>query len=173
LRKNSRRIVFDTSALISFALGDVLDLVNDQYEPVISRVVLDELKETAKYDDGTGKAAKKVLVRSESLDIAKVPKEDYRELITSRIDEGEASCIPLAKKEDHEAFITDDFGAVHQLRTYSRKYGFELGLSAVLLKALNIRGQLSQKEMERTFDRIARKRGWLGQAIYKYGKDIL
>lgn len=173
MRKNLRRIVFDTSALISFALGDVLDLVIDQYEPVISRVVLDELKETSKYDDGTGKAAKKVFKRSESLNIEKVPNEDYRELITSRIDEGEASCIPLAKKEDHEAFITDDFSAVHQLRTYSQKYNFELGLSAVLLKALNIRGELSQKEMESTFDRIARKRGWLGQTIYKYGKDIL
>jgi predicted nucleic acid-binding protein len=173
LRKNSRRIVFDTSALISLALGDVLELAIEQYEPIISLVVLDELKETAKYDDGAGQAAEMVLGRSEALNIEKVPNENYRELITSRIDEGEASCIPLARREDHEAFITDDFSAAHQLRTYSRKYNFDLGLSAVLLKALNIRGELSQEEMESTFDRIARKRGWLGQAIYKYGKDIL
>lgn len=172
-KSSPKKIVLDTSALNSFVHGEVLGKVLDGFELIISDTVLAELRETARYKDEDGKAAKKVIEISSRFTIQKVAERKYEKLLTGRVDEGEASCIPLARGEEVDALITDDFRAAHHLRTYSRKYDFDLGLCATLLKALNTRGILEEEETKAVFETMASKRGWIGRPIYEYGKDLL
>ena len=167
------RIVLDTSALISLAHGSILDLVLAEFQAITSDIVVEELKKTAQYEDPDGKAAEQVLERKERLEIREVGKGELEKLLSSRIDAGEASCVVLAKGKGIKALISDDFDAMHQLEYYSKEYRFELGLCAVLVKALVLRGKLEKKQGEEIFEKIAAKRGWIGRQIYEYGKGLL
>lgn len=56
-------IVVDTSAFISLSVGDVLDVVLDEYSVHTTQHVHSELLDTATYDDIRGDAADAVLDR--------------------------------------------------------------------------------------------------------------
>lgn len=171
--KNLHKVVLDSSALISLAHGEILDLVLSEFEVTVSRQVLEELEETADYEDADGKAANRVLKDRDSLTIEKVDSEAVEELLTSRVHSGEASCVLLAQEEEIEAMISDDFDAMNQLEFYSHKFNFQLGLCPVLIQTLVKRKKLTRNQGREIFDRIARKRGWFGRQIYEYGKKML
>jgi predicted nucleic acid-binding protein len=168
-----RKIVIDTSALISLAHGDLLDLIAEEFQLVISDLVLEELRNTARFEDEDGKAAAQILKKIKKLEIRSVDQELVSQLVTSRIDAGEASCVVLAQAKDIAAFISDDFRAMHELRAYALRYEFELGLSAVLVQALVIRGKLTKAEALNYLSLIASKRNWMGRPIYEAYKQIL
>lgn len=173
LPKSSPKIVLDSSALISLMHGGILNLVLSEFEVVISSRVVEELEETSEYKDMDGKAANKALKQKDRLKIRKVKQKAIEEILTSRVHSGEASCIILAKDEEIEAMISDDFDAMNQLEYYSRVHDFALGLCSALIKALILREKLTAQEGEEIFDEIARKRNWMGRQIYKYGKKTL
>jgi len=173
LPKSSPRIVVDTSALISLAHGSVLDLALEEFHFIVSDIVIKELEETSQYSDPDGKAAQEVLKRRSKLEIREVKPERFRSFLSGRVDPGEASCLVLAQIEEVKAFISDDFHAMHKLEYYSKKYSIKLGLCATLIKALTLKGRLSREEAIKIFDKIAQRRGWLGKAIYEYGKRLL
>ncbi len=169
--ESSHKIVVDTSALISLAHGGIIDLILNEFKVVVSDIVLLELKETSKFNDEDGKAASKVLEGAGSMEVRDVLKRGIHEIVTSRMDEGEASCVLLAKEEDIEALISDDFRAMHQLQYFSQKYGFDLGLGAALIQALVFRGKLDKSQALNILERIAFKRGWIGRPIYRAYKQ--
>ncbi|MFQ6117422.1 MAG: hypothetical protein ACE5LQ_04060, partial [Candidatus Bipolaricaulia bacterium] len=125
------------------------------------------------YDDPDGKAAEEVLRKKTKLETKEVKRKEFRNFLSSKIDAGEGSCVALAREEDIEALISDDFDAMHQLEYYSKQYHFELGLCAALVKALILRGRLKREQGEKIFDKIAAKRGWIGRQVYEYGKRFL
>ena len=170
---SSRKIVIDTSALISLSHGGLLDLVLEEFRVVVSDLIIEELKKMAEYDDEDGKAAREILTEISRLEMRAIDMKEIGRIVTSRLDEGEASCVLLAQAEDIEALISDDFKAMHQLQYYSSQHSFDLGLGAALIHALVLRGKLSKAEALESIERIASKRDWLGRSIYNaYTKSL-
>ena len=159
--------MLDTSALVSLAHGDLLDLALAEFHVTISNYVRDELRQMSAFDDPDGRAATDVLARLDDLDLQEVARAEVGPLRTSKIDAGEASCVVLAQDPHVAALISDDFAAMHQMQAYAQKHGFDLGLGAVVVHALLKRGRLSQDDALGRLDRIAEQRGWMGRPIYR------
>lgn len=164
---SSAKLVLDTSALVSLAHGDLLDLTLAEFGVVISNHVHDELRQMSAFDDPDGRAATDVLARLDDLDMRAVERAEIDPLRTSKIDEGEASCVVLAQAPNAAALISDDFDAMHQMRAYAQTYGFDLGLGAVVVHALLKRGRLGKDDALGRLDQIAAQRGWMGRPIYR------
>lgn len=166
-----RKVVVDSSALISLAHGGVLPIVLQEFQLIISQWVLAKLEATARFNDLDGRAAQRVLAHRELLTIFDVSESDFEEYLGRKVHVGEASCVALARHA--EAFICDDFDALPYLELRCRKLGMVIGLCSVLIQALVIRGKLTKDEARAVFERIAEKRGWLGRSLYEHGKKFL
>lgn len=158
-------IVADTSALVSLATVDVLDTVLAEFEVHTTEPVVEELEDTADYEDRHGEAARAVLDdrdRFESHEMAET-------LESSRIDSGEGSCALLTRRLDAEFLITDDLRALPELQAASDA---EVAFSPILLKALVKRDVLETERALTKLDRLAEQRSWLGQPIYRRARDL-
>jgi len=54
-------IVADTSSLVTLAAAEVLEIMLEEYDVHTTETVVEELEETAGYEDAHGSAARKVL----------------------------------------------------------------------------------------------------------------
>lgn len=171
--KNLPKIIADSSALISLAHGQLLELTLKEFEIVISNWILQELEQTARFADPDGQAAQKVLAQRDLLKVVEVSEADFRNYLGRKVHAGEASCLPLARQQDAVAFVCDDFDALPYLDHHSQELGIEVGLCPVLIQALILRGRLTRDEGRAAFARIAERRDWLGRPLYEYGEKLL
>lgn len=171
--KSLRKIVSDSSALISLAHGQVLALMLGEFRVVTSNWAVKELEETAKFSDPDGQAARTVLAHLDLLTVVEIPEDDFRDYLARRVHAGEASCLALARQQKADALICDDFDALPYLEHYCKQLGVEVGLCSALIQALILRGKLTKDEGRAAFDRIAGRRNWLGRPLYEYGKSLL
>lgn len=158
-------IVADTSALVSLATVDVLDTVLVEFEVHTTETVVEELEDTADYEDRHGEAARVVLDdrdRFESHEMAET-------LESSRIDSGEGSCALLTRRLDAEFLLTDDLRALPELQTASDA---EVAISPIVLKALVQREVLERDRAREKHDALARRRSWLGRPIYTRAREL-
>ena len=153
-------IVADTSALISLASIDLLDIFLAEFEVHTTELVLNELENTAGYDDRHGDAAQSVLDNLERI----TTHHTNGEFQSSRVDRGEGSCALLAKELDADFLITDDLRALPELRTVAES---KVAISPIVLKALVQRGVLTQADALEKLDELAAQRDWLGAPIYR------
>lgn len=161
-------LVVDTSAFVSLGVGNVLDIVIGEFELGTTTAVVDELRETAAYDDRHGEAAARALELTSEVAVRAVDERAER-FVTSRIDSGEASCVVAAREVDAAFFITDDFRALPELREV---VDANVALSPIVLRALVERGVLDENEAKAAFETIAEGRDWLGAPIYRYARDL-
>jgi len=159
-------IVADTSALISLAIVDCLDLVVAEYAVHTTEEVLTELEDTAAYDDVHGRGARQVLDQRDGFTVHTVT-EDIPE--TSRIDAGEGSCAVLADQIDAAFLLTDDLRALPELQQLTSA---TIAISPIMLKALVTREVLDAGEARDRVDRLAADRDWLGAPIYRRAKHL-
>lgn len=159
-------IVVDTSAFISLSLGNILDIVLDEYSVYSTQRVHDELRDTAAYDDIHGDAASAVLESVDEITIHRTPDPGIE---TSRIDAGEASCIELADTEAVAFLITDDLRALPELQTLTDA---QVAISPILLRALVTRDVLTTADAKERLDQIASTRDWLGAPIYRRAQEL-
>ena len=127
-------IVADTSALVS--LGTVaggslnpLDLLLGSHTVVVPEQVIDELTETASYDDASGEAAQAVLDRRSAFETRSVELDE-----TFPLDDGENAAVTLANERDAAQLLCDEFNRlalVHATLAETR-----LAATPVLLTAL-------------------------------------
>lgn len=160
-------IVVDTSALVSIASIDLLDTVLTTFDVNTTRTVVDELEDTAEYDDRHGDAACSVLMRREELT---VHQPDGDPVQSSRIDPGEGSCARLTGEIDAAFLITDDLRALPELQTVADA---DVAISPIVLRALVNKGVLSREEAMEKLDRLAVQRDWLGAPIYRRAERLL
>lgn len=153
-------IVVDTSSFVTLATADVLPVVLAEYEVHTTETVVAELRETSEYDDAHGRAANAVLEHGDRISVHQVA--DPR-IQSSRIDEGEGSCVALAAEFDAEFLVTDDLRALPELQAAADA---KVANSPILLKALVQRGVLGRDEAVDRLDRMAEDRDWLGAPIY-------
>jgi len=159
-------IVAGTSALISLTTAECLDLFLGEFDVRTTETVLEELVETANYDDPHGKAATTILNQQGRLTVHAV-EETVPE--TSRIDRGEGSCVVLADRHSADFLVTDDLRALPELQQLTDA---QVAISPVVLKALVNRGVLERGEARERVDQLARSRDWLGAPIYRRAKRL-
>lgn len=159
-------LVADTSALISLATADALDAALREFEVHVTETVLEELAETAEYDDSHGRAARVVLDHRADLTVRAT--EDVR-LDSSRVDDGEASCAALARDVDADFLVTDDLRALPELQAVTDA---RVAISPIVLKALVKRGVLSHADARTRLESLAEDRDWLGAPIYRRAQNL-
>ncbi|RRJ33111.1 hypothetical protein EIK79_03540 [Halocatena pleomorpha] len=159
-------VVVDTSAFVSIAVGDCLELVFSEFDITTTTRVVDELKNTAAYDDPHGRGATAVLERMDHVTVRDVTAP---ELLSNRIDTGEASCIAVVRNTNASILVTDDFRALPELEALVET---DVVLSPVLLRSLCDRGVLTESEVRSALETIATERDWLGAPIYRYARSL-
>jgi len=159
-------IVADTSALISLTTAECLDSFLDEFDVQTTATVIDELEETAGYDDPHGEAATTILDNRDRFTVHTV-ESDIPE--TSRIDQGEGSCVVLADQRLADFLVTDDLRALPELQQLTDA---QVAISPIVLKALVNRGVLKREEAVRRLDQLAETRDWLGAPIYRRAKQL-
>ena len=142
-------IVADTSALITLASIDIFDLVLEEFDIHTSVTAVEELEDTAEYNDSHGKAADGVLQHRDQFTVHDASRTDFQ---SSRIDGGEGSCADLARDLDADFLITDDLRALPELQTLS---GTQVAISPIVLKALVKRDVLDEEEAVAKFEPVA------------------
>lgn len=159
-------IVADTSALISLALADSLTTVSNEYDVHTTQTVVTELEDTAAYDDSHGQAANDVLEYRDQLTVH----DTTDPAVTStRIDDGEASCLALTNELEAAFLITDDLRALPELQALADA---QVAISPLLLKALVTRNVITRNEAKERLDHLAATRDWLGAPLYRRAHQL-
>lgn len=161
-------IIADTSALISLASGSVLTLFIDEFEVFITETVSEELEELSQEGDRTAENAEKVARLKESLEIYGTRGEKP---VSSRVDEGEASCVLLARKLDADFLITDDLRALPEIEKMVGKN--RVAISPIVLRALVKRNVLDKEEAFEKLKKMGKRRDWLHRPIYRRARELL
>ena len=159
-------IVVDTSAFVSLAVGGVIETVVEEFEVVTTEVVWAELEQTAAYDDIHGRGAEAVQSVGEQVEEVDVDGAAY---VTSRIGQGEASCVAAVDETDAAFLITDDYRALPELQVV---VDCVVALSPIVLRVLVKRGAVTEEEATEAFDTVAEKRDWLGAPINRYARQL-
>lgn len=159
-------IVADTSALVTIASVDLLEVFCSEFEVHTTETVLEELEATAEYDDVHGEAARTVVDTRSSIGRHAT---DCTAMQSSRIDEGEATVAHLANDLGAEFVITDDLRALPELQSV---VDGQVAISPIVLKALVQRGVLSRETALETLDTAAETRDWLESPIYRRAKSL-
>jgi predicted nucleic acid-binding protein len=151
-------IVADTSALVS--LGTVadsspnpLDFLLDSHTVVVPEQVVDELTETASYDDASGEGAQAVLDRRSAFEVRSVELDE-----TFPLDDGENAAVTLANGVDAVQLLCDEFNRlalVHASLAETR-----LVTTPILLTALVRNDALSPDTAEVILAEMSDARSW-------------
>lgn len=159
-------IVVDTSSFITLATAELLPLVLDEYDVHTTETVIEELTETAEYDDRDADAASTVLEHEAEIAVHGTDSPGFE---SSRVDEGEGSCAVLTRNVDAAFLITDDLRSLPELQAVAAA---NVAISPILLKALVQRGKLSREEALEKLDRAAETRDWIGAPIYRRARRL-
>jgi predicted nucleic acid-binding protein len=160
-------IVADTSALVSLASGSVLDLFLDEFEVVVSEVVFEELEDLSQEDDLTAENAEKVLASKDLMELREVGGELP---VSSRVDEGEASCVVVARELNADFLITDDLRALPGIESMVGED--KVAISPIVIRALTERGVLDMDEALSKLERIGDRRDWLHRPIFRRARKL-
>lgn len=159
-------IVADTSALISLTIADSLITVLDEYDVHTTQTVVDELEDTAAYDDSHGQAAANALHHVDQMTVHEATDPSVS---STRIDDGEASCLALADELEAAFLLTDDLRALPELQAVTEA---QVAISPIVLKALVTRNVFTKAEAEERLDHLAATRDWLGAPIYRRAQQL-
>jgi len=164
-------LVADASALVSLgtvaaADPDPLAVCLDNYETVVPDAVIDELRETASYDDVHGRAATTVLDRADGFTTRPVDLDAEFPL-----DDGENAAVTLANELDAALVLCDEFnhlGLVHASLADSR-----LVTTPTLLSVFVRTEQLSAADAHNLLDDISEARSWDANSYVQRARSLL
>jgi predicted nucleic acid-binding protein len=163
-------VVADTSALVSLggARKDILGMLVEENKLLVPRQVVDELEETASYDDEQGRAAEKAL-RFVEESIFKVRSVDLDPEFP--LDRGENAAVALANSENADLFLCDEFnriGLIHASLSDAR-----LVTTPKLLEVFVHRRRLSRSDAVAALDSISDLRSWGNNSYVERVREIL
>ncbi|WP_254544303.1 hypothetical protein [Halomarina pelagica] len=164
-------LVADTSALVSLgtvadASPNPLDLLLDSHNVVVPRRVVDELTETASYDDASGEAAQEVLDRRSAVEVRSVELDE-----TFPLDDGENAAVTLANEIDAVQLLCDEFNRlalVHVSLAETR-----LVTTPILLTALVRNDALSPDAADEFLGEMSDARSWSSNSYVERAKATL
>lgn len=157
------RIVLDTSALMSLAAGNILELVVDSIDCVVPERVRAELQGLSKNNDFEGNLARLILdflwKEIKVLDAYK------------NATDGEIECAYLANElEDVDLLITDDTSALEQLEKLCKK---SVRFSPLILYSLYLKKKLTKTQAITILERMRVKRNWKDNIIFEQAMLLL
>lgn len=164
-------IVADTSAVVS--LGTVtttapnpLDHLLDSHTAVVPSQVVDELTETASYDDVSGEAARAVLDRRSAFEARSVELDE-----TFPLDDGENAAVTLANDIGAVQLLCDEFtrlALVHASLVETR-----LVTTPILLTALVRNDVISPETADELLAAMSDARSWSSNAYVERAQSTL
>ena len=161
-------VVADTSALVSLGstrTNRVLDALVEEYDLRVPRKVVEELKQTASYEDEQARAAKKALRYMDERDAENAELDPGFPL-----DDGENAAVRLAN-ERADLFLCDEFnslGIIHASLSDVR-----LVTTPKFLEVLVHRDVLSRSEALDAFDEISELRSWENNSYVGRARETL
>lgn len=159
-------LVLDTSALVSLAIANSHDDLVAEFDVHTTDRVQSELRSTAEYDDPHGNGAVTVLDRSDRLSVHEV---DVETVESSRIDDGEGSCVALCRALDPDFLVTDDLRALPELQALVET---RVAISPLVLRALVKRERIENETARARLEALAETRDWLGAPIYRRAEKL-
>ncbi|TKX73879.1 hypothetical protein EXE46_11905 [Halorubrum sp. GN11_10-6_MGM] len=165
------RLVADTSGLVSLGIAtgddpDPLSTCAERYEVVVPTVVVEELRETASYDDAHGRAATAVLDRTGAISTRSVELDAEFPL-----DDGENAAVALANDLNAALLLCDEFtqlGLVHASLADTR-----LVTTPTLLSVLVRTDALSAGDARVALISIGDARSWDANAYVQRARSLL
>lgn len=157
------RVVLDTSALLSLASGNILDLAVASVNCVIPERVRAELLGLSMNNDFDGNLAKKVLdLLGKEITVIDSSKASA---------EGEVECVYLANElEDAEFLITDDSAALEKLEKLCKK---PVRFSTMFLYAFCLKKKITKMQALQILERMRVKRNWKDNLIFEQAKILI
>lgn len=164
-------IVADTSALVSLgvvadATPNPLDLLLDSHIIILPEQVVDELTETASYNDASGKAAQAVLDRQAAFNIRSVGLDE-----TFPLDDGENAAVTLANTIDAVQLLCDEFNRLALV--HASLVDTRLVTTPIVLTALVRNGVLAADTAEAFLDEMSDARSWSANTYVTRAKATL
>jgi len=164
-------LVADASALVSLGIvagepPDPLSMCLTRYDVVVPTVVIDELRDIAAYDDAHGRAAERVLDRTDSMTIQSVVLDEAFPL-----DDGENAAVSLANEIDAAVLLCDEFtqiGILHASLADTR-----LITTPTLLSVLVRTDTLPSEEARTLLAEISEERSWSANSYVKRARSLL
>ena len=164
-------LVADTSGLVSLGVvagesPDPLSMCLTRYDVVIPTAVIDELREIAAYEDAHGRAAERMLDRTDSVTIESVVLDDDFPL-----DAGENAAVSLANEIDASILLCDEFtqiGILHASLADTR-----LITTPTLLSVLVRTDTLSPDEARTLLTKISEERSWSANSYVQRAQSLL
>jgi predicted nucleic acid-binding protein len=165
------RIVADTSALVSLgtiadATTNPLDVLCESHELLVPEHVLDEVAETASYDDTSGEAAQAVLDRKDAFEVRPVELDD-----TFPLDDGENAAVTLANDMNAVQLLCDEFNRLALI--HASLVDTRLVTTPILLTALVQNGVLSPETAEQFLEKMSDARSWSANSYVARAKATL
>lgn len=165
------QLVADASALVSLGVvadadPDPLTLCLARYEVIVPTAVVEELRETASYEDTHGRAASAVLDRTDAFETRPVALD-----VDFPLDDGENAAVTLGNELDASLLLCDEFnrlGLIHASLSDSR-----LLTTPTLLSVLVRTGQMSATDARTLLDQISEARSWERNSYVQRARSLL
>ncbi len=170
------RAVMDTSSLVSLEMVGLLGQALKIIQVSVPSVVVKELVEISKFSDPEGKAAENVLrlIKERRILVVKVrAKKRVSELLSSEVDEGEASCLVCCAENGIENLIMDDVDAAYELEGVALAGEIKLKISVAVIVELVRRKIISREKAASAIGKMVRIREWEGGVLEVLAKRYL
>jgi len=163
-------VVADTSALVSIACArtDLLGVLVGEYELTVPLEVVDELEETAAYDDEQARAAERALrsVKGSAVGVQETELDpDFP------LDKKQNAAVTLANTADADPFLCDEFnriGLIHASLSSAR-----LVTTPKLLEVLVHRRALTRSDAVEALDDVSELRNWGNNSYVERARETL
>ncbi len=174
-----KKAAADTSALISLALSEKLELIAETILLYACGTVVNELEEMAEFKDHYGLAAKQALklIKENKIKLEKtIDTKKAENLVDKNIDAGEAACFVLALEKNIPAILMDDINAAYALSGFARANNISLKISAAAIIELVKANKIEKTQAIKALEKMIKNRGWeksiLQYLIEKYMKKL-
>jgi predicted nucleic acid-binding protein len=164
-------LVADASALVSLGImaddePDPLALCLSHYDVLVPRVVVEELEETASYDDIHGYAAATVLDRTDQFTISSVTLD-----ATFPLDDGENAAVTLANDRNAALLLCDEFNQLGLI--HASLANIRLVTTPTLLSVLVRTNHLSSDDAQTLLEQISNARSWDANSYVQRARALL
>nr|WP_245634187.1 hypothetical protein [Halalkalicoccus paucihalophilus] len=143
-----------------------LDLLLDSHDVILPEQVIDELTETASYNDASGEAAQAVLDRQAAFDVRSVELDE-----TFPLDDGENAAVTLANTIDGVQLLCDEFNRLALV--HASLIDTRLVTTPIVLTALVRNDVLAADTAEAFLDEMSDAKSWSANTYVARAKATL
>lgn len=163
-----RKVVLDTSSIISLSLIGLLVKCQQIFEVTIPKSVIRELKDVSTYKDVIGRAAEDVLkqVKQKKISVYSVKnKKKVKNLLSSDVSLGEAECFMCCVENKIKVLVMDDIDAMYSLEDTALANDIETNISVWLIAELVNNKIITKEDSVKYIKKLIKTREWKGGVL--------